>query len=168
MVAESVLALDESTLLGQWSWILCCLKDVLVESGAADLAAALPTGGDIQVAGEVLADSVHLTQAYSIAFQLLGMAEQNAADQFRKSIEQVSGMDAMPALWGDSLKQLMDAGWTSEQIARELPNMQVELVLTAHPTEAKRATVLAHHRRLFERFQTNSLQKLEKESLHQL
>lgn len=168
MVAESVLALDETSLLGQWNWILCCLKDVLVESGAADLAAALPTGGDIQVAGEVLADSVHLTQAYSIAFQLLGMAEQNAADQFRKSIEQVSGMDALPALWGDSLKQLKDAGWTSEQIARELPNMQVELVLTAHPTEAKRATVLAHHRRLFERFQTNSLQKLDKEPLHRL
>jgi phosphoenolpyruvate carboxylase len=31
--------------------------------------------------------------------------------------------------------------------------MQVELVLTAHPTEAKRATVLAHHRRLYERLQ---------------
>jgi phosphoenolpyruvate carboxylase len=27
--------------------------------------------------------------------------------------------------------------------------MQVEIVLTAHPTEAKRATVLEHHRRLY-------------------
>lgn len=161
MVAESVLALDELSLLGQWTWILGCLKEVLIESGASDLASALPSASDLTpseklLGNTVLTDSVHLTQAYSIAFQLLGMAEQNAADQFRRSIEQQSGADALPALWGDSLRQLKDAGWTSEQIARELPNMQVELVLTAHPTEAKRATVLAHHRRLFERFQNQS------------
>ena len=167
MVAESVLALDESSLLGQWNWILGCLKDVLIESGASDLASALPCASDLvstdtvlesskALSNTVLTESVHLTQAYSIAFQLLGMAEQNAADQFRRSIEQQSGADALPALWGDSLRQLKDAGWTSEQIARELPKMQVELVLTAHPTEAKRATVLAHHRRLFERFQIQS------------
>jgi phosphoenolpyruvate carboxylase len=156
MVAESVLALDESSLLDQWKWILNCLRDVLVESGASDLAAMLPSEIEGKVTDGLLAESVHLTQAYSIAFQLLGMAEQNAADQFRKSIEERSGVDALPALWGDSLRQLQDAGWTSSQIARELPNMQVELVLTAHPTEAKRATVLAHHRRLFERFQLHS------------
>ncbi|MEY4568417.1 MAG: Phosphoenolpyruvate carboxylase, partial [Planctomycetota bacterium] len=57
------------------------------------------------------------------------------------------------ALWGDALKQLKESGLSSEEIARQLPKMQVELVLTAHPTEAKRATVLAHHRRLYERFQ---------------
>jgi phosphoenolpyruvate carboxylase len=156
MVAESVLALDESSLVAQWNWILNCLKDVLIESGADALASSLALGQENDTAESAPVDSVHLTQAYSIAFQLLGMAEQNAADQFRRSIEQQSGSDALPALWGDSLRQLKEAGWTSEQIARELPNMQVELVLTAHPTEAKRATVLAHHRRLFERFQIHS------------
>ncbi len=167
MVAESVLALNESTLIKQWEWILECLRDVLTESGAVELAKALPSPDLEGLSAEVLSDSVHLTQAYSIAFQLLGMAEQNAADQFRKSIERESGIDGLPALWGDSIRQLVNQGWTAQQIARELPNMQVELVLTAHPTEAKRATVLAHHRRLFERFQAwhgNQLNKSQGEA----
>lgn len=156
MVVESILALNEENLLDQWNWILECLRAVLQESGDGDLAKSLPLLGDGSVPRQISNDSVHLTQAYSIAFQLLGMAEQNAADQFRKSVERRSGADALPALWGDSLRQLRESGLTSEQIAKELPNMRVELVLTAHPTEAKRATVLAHHRRLFERFQQRS------------
>lgn len=153
MVVESVLALNEEILRSQWDWILACFREVLEESGEGTLAGLLPVSNQPPTPSGVLSQSVHLTQAYSIAFQLLGMAEQNAADQFRKSIEQQSGMDALPALWGDSLRQLKEQGWTADQIAKQLPSMQVELVLTAHPTEAKRATVLAHHRRLYERLQ---------------
>jgi phosphoenolpyruvate carboxylase len=156
MVVESVLALNEENLIDQWNWILGCLREVLLESGDGDLAELLPLLGDGAVPLQITQDSVHLTQAYSIAFQLLSMAEQNAADQFRKGVERRSGADALPALWGDSLRQLKESGLSSEQIARQLPKMRVELVLTAHPTEAKRATVLAHHRRLFERFQQRS------------
>ncbi len=158
MVAESVLALNEKNLLDQWNWILDCLRDVLNESGESELANALPTVEGMGASTSILNDSVHLTQAYSIAFQLLGMAEQNAAEQFRRSVEKRSGIDGLPALWGDSLRQLKDAGLNSLQIAAELKSMQTELVLTAHPTEAKRATVLAHHRRLFERFQQHQSQ----------
>ena len=43
MVAESVLALNENNLLDQWNWILDCLRDVLNESGASELANALPS-----------------------------------------------------------------------------------------------------------------------------
>lgn len=153
MVVESVLALDEKNLREQCDWILGCLRDVLTESGERELADKLPLLTTIAASPDLQVDSVQLTQAYSIAFQLLGMAEQSAGDQFRKSVERQSGADALPALWGDSLRQLQDQGWTAAEIARQLPEMRLELVLTAHPTEAKRATVLAHHRRLFERFQ---------------
>ena len=153
MVAESVLALNEETLLDEWNWILDCFRDVLLESGDKELAETLPVPGETTFRSDQLHNSVHLTQAFSIAFQLLGMAEQNSADLFRRTIEKKSGVDALPALWGDSLRQLKDEGYTAEEIAKALPNIQVELVLTAHPTEAKRATVLAHHRRLYERFQ---------------
>jgi phosphoenolpyruvate carboxylase len=153
MVVESVLALNEQSLRGQWDWILESFRDVLEESGEKELAGIFPLSTEEPSSSVNLSPSVHLTQAYSIAFQLLGMAEQNAADHFRQSIERQSGLDALPALWGDSLRQLKEQGWSSEQIAKELPKLQLELVLTAHPTEAKRATVLAHHRRLFERLQ---------------
>lgn len=156
MVVESVLTLNEQSLNEQWNWILGSLARTLRESGAPELAACLPlSNGQLPSVSPDL-ENVQLTQAYSIAFQLLGMAEQNAADEFRRGIEAESGADALPALWGDALQQLKDRGWTSEQIAAALPQMQIELVLTAHPTEAKRATVLAHHRRLYERFQLHS------------
>jgi phosphoenolpyruvate carboxylase len=168
MVVESVLALNEEILQSQWDWILECFREVLDDSGEKALAGLLPAAKDVAIPAGGLSQSVHLTQAYSIAFQLLGMAEQNAADQFRKSIEQRSGMDALPALWGDSLRQLKEQGWTAEQIAKRLSNLQVELVLTAHPTEAKRATVLAHHRRLYERLQLHRQLASEKLASEQM
>jgi len=154
MVSASVLALDVEKLDVDWEWMLSVLRDVLHESGDGDLSKWLPDGKcDLDVSA-VLADSVQLTQAYSIAFQLLGMAEQISAARFRGEIEKCQGFDQLPALWGDSLRELKDSGLTQTQIAEQFANIQVELVLTAHPTEAKRATVLAHHRRLFERFVT--------------
>lgn len=152
MVSASVLALDVEKLNLDWEWMLSVLRSVLEESGDGALANLLPDASEKVNVSAVLADSVQLTQAYSIAFQLLGMAEQISAARFRNEIEQEKGVDQLPALWGDALRELKDSGISQEQIAERLSTIQVELVLTAHPTEAKRATVLAHHRRLFDRF----------------
>src|SRR5256885_14361107 len=83
-----------------------------------------------------------MVQAYSIAFQLLNMAEQNAAIQHQRDTERKDGLAAMPALWGQCLRQTLDAGVASSHLAESLRDMRVELVLTAHPTEAKRTIVL--------------------------
>jgi len=152
MVSASVLALDVEKLNLDWDWMLSVLRSVLEESGDGALANLLPDSSDNLDVCTVLADSVQLTQAYSIAFQLLGMAEQISAARFRNQIEQEKGVDQLPALWGDALRELKASGISEKQIADQLSTIQVELVLTAHPTEAKRATVLAHHRRLFDRF----------------
>ena len=152
MVSASVLALDVDKLHRDWEWMLSTLREVLIESGDEELAALLPAPEQSPSVDDRQLDSVELTQAYSIAFQLLSMGEQIAAIEFRKTVEQEEGLDQLPALWGESLKQLKDSGLSAQAIADALPGIQVELVLTAHPTEAKRATVLAHHRRLFDRF----------------
>lgn len=151
MVSASILALDVEKLSRDWRWVLECLREVIRQSGEADIAELLPMPGAV-LSTTPPRDSVRLTQAYSIAFQLLSMAEQNASAQFRRDVETNDALASVPALWGESLKKLIEQGWTADEIAAELPSIQVELVLTAHPTEAKRATVLAHHRRLFERF----------------
>jgi hypothetical protein len=138
VVSPSILALDVEKLSRDWRWVLGCLREVILQSGEQEIAKLLPLPGEpIDLAPP--RDSVRLTQAYSIAFQLLSMAEQNASAQFRSEVEARDGLAGVPALWGESLKRLIDQGWTAEEIARELPSIQVELVLTAHPTEAKRA-----------------------------
>ncbi|MEN8131841.1 MAG: phosphoenolpyruvate carboxylase [Pseudomonadota bacterium] len=55
----------------------------------------------------------------------------------------------MSGLWGETLHHLQQAGLSNQRIAAELPSIRVEPVLTAHPTEAKRATVLEQHRELY-------------------
>src|SRR6056297_618582 len=150
MVSASILTLDVDKLDADWRWMLGELREVLQRSGDAELADLLPDSDADAPAIEGHSDSVRLTQAYSIAFQLLGMAEQISAGHFRTKIESQEGIDQLPALWGDCLHRLQLAGVDAKDIAASLNDVHVELVLTAHPTEAKRATVLAHHRRLFE------------------
>ena len=152
MVAASVLTLDVDKLHTDWEWMLGELREVLFRSGDRELASLLPDSETQSPVVENLSDSVRLTQAYSIAFQLLGMAEQISAAHFRNEIENSEGIDQLPALWGDCLQRLSEAKVDPAEIAARLCSVHVELVLTAHPTEAKRATVLAHHRRLFEQF----------------
>lgn len=152
MVSASILTLDVDKLDSDWRWMLSELREVLRRSGDAELADLLPDSDAETPAIEGHGDSVRLTQAYSIAFQLLGMGEQIAAAHFRNEIESQLGVDQLPALWGDCLRHLQSAGVSASDMAAGLRDVHVELVLTAHPTEAKRATVLAHHRRLFQQF----------------
>ncbi|MEM6366243.1 MAG: phosphoenolpyruvate carboxylase, partial [Planctomycetota bacterium] len=160
MVSADILALNVDQLNDDWEWMLRALADVLRRGGDDILADLLPVPGIKLDTENAPTDSVRLTQAYSIAFQLLGMAEQTSAADFRDAIESDAGMAGLPAMWATSLMQLQDLGLTSKQIAEALPNINVELVLTAHPTEAKRATVLAHHRRIFERFRQRHRQDI--------
>jgi len=58
-------------------------------------------------------------------------------------------MSSVNGLWAQHLSKLKEAGISQEQIATSLGNIYIEPVLTAHPTEAKRTTVLEHQRELY-------------------
>ncbi len=88
-------------------------------------------------------------QAYSIAFHLLIIAEENAAVQMRRLLETQHDLADISGLWDQNLQRLKALGLSAEAIADNLSRIRVEPVLTAHPTEAKRASVLAHHRQLY-------------------
>ena len=69
-------------------------------------------------------------QVLSIAFQLLNMVEENAAAQGRRRRESTEGLMREPGLWGQNLRQLLDAGFSGQQIADALSTIRVEAVLT--------------------------------------
>ncbi|ACF13263.1 Phosphoenolpyruvate carboxylase [Chloroherpeton thalassium ATCC 35110] len=148
MQISSSLIFDPEKVQQDFEFLMHCFHDVLEEAGEAELARLLPWHREALL-GTDINMTERLAQAYSIAFQLLGMAEQNAAIQYRRQLETELGLTKLTALWGESLAHLKARGLTSEQIAETLPQIYVELVLTAHPTEAKRSTVLGHHRRLY-------------------
>ncbi|HVF70080.1 MAG TPA: phosphoenolpyruvate carboxylase [Chthoniobacterales bacterium] len=122
-----------------------CFCEVLHEIGESEVAAVLsPVAG----AGAAI-HSQTAAQAQSIAFTLLNLAEENAAAQHQRSVEAAEGLAAVTGGWGRSLRQLKERGISGAEIAAVLPSIRVEAVLTAHPTEAKRATALGCHRELY-------------------
>jgi phosphoenolpyruvate carboxylase len=129
-------------------FIINCFQEVLEELGEQELAQRLPWRNGAQPTESV--QHAHRTaQAYSIAFQLLNMVEENSSVQMRRMIEADGVLAEVSGLWQQNLRRLNEFGLTDQQIAKNLTKTRVELVLTAHPTEAKRATVLEHHRRLY-------------------
>ena len=120
---------------------------MLDEEGDAELAGFLRGCFDGAQSDPAALSERHC-QALSIVFQLLNIVEENTANQVRRLLEG-SREDDEPGLWQESLRDLRERGFTEEQVRDGLGRVSVEPVLTAHPTEAKRATVLDHHRDIY-------------------
>ncbi|MGH7185766.1 MAG: phosphoenolpyruvate carboxylase, partial [Pseudomonadota bacterium] len=88
-------------------------------------------------------------QAFGIWFQLLGIAEENAAVRARRHLESRGGPDAIPGTFAHALAKAAAGGATAADVQALLNDAMVGPVLTAHPTEAKRVTVLEIHRRIY-------------------
>ncbi|MDH5654686.1 MAG: phosphoenolpyruvate carboxylase [Spirochaetia bacterium] len=129
------------------TFLMECFREILVEHGEEKLLPYLPWGKNRRE------DSGHfpeqIAQAYSICFNLLNMTEENAAAQMRRIGESREGLSGKAGMWGHSLKILKENKFSENEILKCFPKIHVEPVLTAHPTEAKRATVLEHHRKLY-------------------
>ncbi|HNY30085.1 MAG TPA: phosphoenolpyruvate carboxylase [Fibrobacteria bacterium] len=130
-----------------FSWLMGSFRTVLEELGEHDLAAQLPWMTPAEPDDAPTPE--RLAQAYSICFQLLNMAEENGAAQMRRAEEEDHGLTRENGLWGHCLSELVRTQAGTERIAERVAEISVEPVLTAHPTEAKRATVLEQHRELY-------------------
>jgi phosphoenolpyruvate carboxylase len=128
-------------------FLLECFSEVLTELGFGDLARHLPWLGEVDGSAKA---PWRLGLAYSVAFQLLNMVEEQAAGVIRARREVCEGLAAEHGLWGSQLARLQKAGVDQAAILGTMRKVRVEPVLTAHPTEAKRLAVLEQHRQLFE------------------
>ena len=83
--------------------------------------------------------AVPYLQALNIWFQLLRIVEENAAIRDRRHVETQSGAETVPSSFAQALAR---EDLTRERFAEISQNLSVGPTLTAHPTEAKRVTVL--------------------------
>lgn len=88
-------------------------------------------------------------QAHSIAFMLLNGAEENSMAQLRRAAEDARRLGDDAGSWDQMIARARAAGADQQALAEQLARLRVEPVFTAHPTEAKRQTVLEHHRQLY-------------------
>ena len=88
-------------------------------------------------------------QAQGIWFQLLSIAEQNAAMRRRRDAENRRGLQAVNGTFANVIADAADSGIKAKAVRCVLQALRIRPVITAHPTEAKRVTVLEEHRRIY-------------------
>lgn len=92
-------------------------------------------------------DQASYLQALNIWFQLLKIVEENAAMRARREAETKDGADAVSGSFARALADAADVSRSEFDDAAQ--RLSVGPTLTAHPTEAKRVTVLEIHRRIY-------------------
>jgi phosphoenolpyruvate carboxylase len=88
-------------------------------------------------------------QVIGIWLQLLNVAEENAAMRARRRIEIQSGPDQVAGSFSHAIAAIAAAGVDPAAVQKAIDTIDVQPTITAHPTEAKRVTVLEIHRRIY-------------------
>ncbi len=88
-------------------------------------------------------------QAQGILFQLLSIAEQASAMRRRRTIERAKGREELLGAFAHVLADAAKSGVTADEIRAQLKTLRIRPVITAHPTEAKRVTVLEKNRKIY-------------------
>jgi phosphoenolpyruvate carboxylase len=94
--------------------------------------------------------AVPLARAFSLFLSLSNIAEQHHRIRRRSEHRRQSETDAQHGSFTDCLQRLLAAGVTAESIQQRFATIQVEMVLTAHPTEINRRTNLRRYQAIAE------------------
>ncbi len=129
-------------------FLLHCFKEVLMENNEAELAHHVPW-----ICENCLLEKIDFTEKhfhmFSICFQLLNLAETNGAVQNRRKQEEKNMLNSINGLWANSLDILKKNNFSEEEISSVFSEIEIQPVLTAHPTEAKRPVILRKYRELY-------------------
>ena len=87
-----------------------------------------------------------ILRAFTMYFHLANIAEQHHRVRRRREIEREGGM--LRESLDEALALLVGAGVREDELVEAARRVSVELVLTAHPTEALPRTILEKHRRV--------------------
>ncbi len=97
-----------------------------------------------------------VSAAFALYFDLINLAEEFSRVETLRRYERESHPKPIPESIGAAIAQLKQQGISETSMAALLDEMCIELVLTAHPTEARRRTILSKLERI-----THILQDLD-------
>jgi len=95
-------------------------------------------------------EAVPIARAFSKFLTLANIAEQH--HRIRRRHEYLRDADTAPqrASLKDTISRLLEQGISVDDIVKTLASLDIELVLTAHPTEVKRRTLVQKYQRIAE------------------
>lgn len=89
-------------------------------------------------------------RAFAIYFQLVNIAEQNHRIRRKRDYERSAGESVQPGSIEDAVQTLKHKNISIDDVKSIINSISLELVMTAHPTEATRRAVLDIHKRIAE------------------
>jgi phosphoenolpyruvate carboxylase len=101
-----------------------------------------------------------VTRAFSIFFDLANLAEDRHRVRILRSREQERDPEPRSESIGEAVVKLRDAGFSPAETQSALDRLSIELVFTAHPSEAKRRSLRVKIRRM-----RQALQELDRVDL---
>ncbi len=113
---------------------------------------------------------LQVIRAFAIYFQLVNIAEQNHRIRRKRDYERSAGEKFQPGSIESVIVDLKDRNVPLEEVQDILDRISLELVITAHPTEAMRRAVLDIHHRIAEdmmELDNPTLTHRERESLRE-
>lgn len=87
-------------------------------------------------------------RAFAIYFQLINIAEQNHRIRRKRDYERTAGENVQPGSIEDVVRELKSLNISAAEVQEMISGISLELVMTAHPTEATRRAVLDIHQRI--------------------
>ncbi|WP_281884122.1 phosphoenolpyruvate carboxylase [Paenibacillus sp. YYML68] len=87
-------------------------------------------------------------RAFAIYFQLVNIAEQNHRIRRKRDYERTAGENVQPGSIEDVVRNLKTMNISATEVQEMISGISLELVMTAHPTEATRRAVLDIHQRI--------------------
>jgi phosphoenolpyruvate carboxylase len=148
-------------------FLTLCFQEVLIdlnEPKLAEILAQHPTELGSQNGKEFDLEEKHI-QIHSIFLQLLNLVEENAAVQYRRFVTDQEGPQRIRGSWSETFQRLVEQGLSEKEMIDTISQVRVAPVLTAHPTEAKRISVLELHRDLYlilVKLENSTFSKLER------
>lgn len=130
-------------------FILACYIEMLRRVRETEVASLLERNDLPDIDSNKSLRSEKAVQALSIYFQLMTLVEENAATRHRRQVESQENIYAIRGSWAEAFKMWKDQGLDEDEMLAAVAQTHVIPVLTAHPTEAKRVTVIEIHRELY-------------------
>ena len=90
----------------------------------------------------------HVVRAFSTYFSLVNIAEESYQHQQRRRLRR-AGKALWPGSYEETLRSFIEEDISAEQLQAMLERLAYIPVITAHPTESKRHTIMETQRRIF-------------------
>ncbi|WP_088104545.1 phosphoenolpyruvate carboxylase [Halalkalibacter urbisdiaboli] len=107
-------------------------------------------------------------RAFSIYFHLVNIAEQNHRIRRRRQYQLQEDGVIQPVSIESAVKSVKENNYSNDEIQKVLNDLSIELIITAHPTEATKRTVLEIQKRIstiLQEFDNPRLTKKERKKL---